>query len=105
MTEILTSIESLSLYNYHSVFMVGFVMIDHKIILLVGVIPCSCMVHMVKGRQCTAYAVYIRCLNHGDGVSTSIIVTDLNASITGPGMNSTPITAYLLRSFVVFMHA
>ena len=104
MIEILTSIESLSLYNYHSVFMVGFVMIDHKI-LLVGVIPCSCMVHMVKGRQCTAYAVYIRCLNHEDGVSTLIIVTDLNASITGPGMNSTPSTAYLLRSFVAFMHA
>ena len=37
MIEILTNIESLSLYNYHSVFMVGFVMIDHKIILLVGV--------------------------------------------------------------------
>ena len=37
MIEILTNIESLSLYNYHSVFMVSFVMIDHKIILLVGV--------------------------------------------------------------------
>ena len=104
MIKILTSIESLSLYNYHSVLMVGFVMINHKII-LVGVIPCSCMVHMVKGRQCTAYAVYIRCLNHGDGISTSIIVTDLNASVIGPGMNSTPSTAYLLRSFVAFMHA
>lgn len=70
MIEILTNVESLSLHNYHSVFMIGFVMIDHKIILLVGVTVkgtshCttspvySCMVHMVKGRQCSAYAVYI----------------------------------------------
>ena len=85
MIEILTNIESLSLYNYHSVLMVGFVMIDHKITLvrvtikinkILFHIPCSCMVHMVKGRQFSAYAVYIRSLNHGDGVSTSIIVTD-----------------------------